>query len=66
LLWPDRSPKFPIERIADATRGVRRPRFPTKPGDEETQEAEAQAIQDEHRKKADRGEPESQHAGAAP
>jgi hypothetical protein len=45
---------------------VRRPRFPTKPGDEETQEAEAQAIQDEHRKKADRGEPESQHAGAAP
>jgi hypothetical protein len=50
LLYADRTPKFPLEQIADATRGPRRRRlFPT-----------------EQTKRTERGEPEAQHGAAAP
>lgn len=50
LLRADRTPKIPIERIAEAVRGPRRTR-------------QSQAEQE---KQADRGEPGSQHGASAP
>src|SRR5688572_28906612 len=50
LLTMDRTPKFPLEQIAEATRGPRLPR----------------QAQVEQQKAADRGAPGSQHDAAAP
>jgi hypothetical protein len=56
LLHADRTPKFPLERMADATRGPRFPRLG----------AAAAEHRDELERRAERGEPGIQHDEAAP